>query len=227
MKTQTKMLFGGALLSAGMAANASAQQFQLSGTQGAYDDTDTFLSVEGYDYYSVGYFDLQSVNGGIGDSLTYALPSNYGPEINGYGTASISSARIAATSYADVIDYDGFISTRASAAVTVDRNATLELAWDFTRAGFEVGNRQSFIVFDEMNGVLLFDAPLNSLGAESIEVFAGVDYVIGMRVSTGVAGVRPPFGPFSISFASATLIPSPASAALLGLGGLAAARRRR
>ncbi|MEL6499499.1 MAG: hypothetical protein AAF937_12140 [Planctomycetota bacterium] len=227
MKTQTKMLFGGALLSAGMAADVSAQQFQLSGTRGAYDDADTLLRVNGYDYYALN-FDVSSVDGGIGDSLSYDLYNPYNAGGSGYGSALISPRQIAATSYANgFIDYDGFIQTRASAAVTVDRDATLELAWDFTRAGFEVENRQNLFVSDETNGVLLFDAPLGSMGTQSIEVFAGVNYVIGMRVAAGAPGIRPPFGPFSISFASVTLIPAPASGALLDLGTLAAARCRR
>ncbi|MEM7623186.1 MAG: hypothetical protein AAF235_08265, partial [Planctomycetota bacterium] len=127
MKTSTKLLFGGALLSAGMAADASAQQFLLSGTQTIFGYADTLIEVSGYDYYSVGYFGNQFVDGGIGDSYSYSFA-------NGSGSASISSTEFAVTAYStEGLSYlDGRVRSRAIGAVTVDQDGVLELAWDFT-----------------------------------------------------------------------------------------------
>ncbi|MEO1715935.1 MAG: hypothetical protein AAFR76_02375 [Planctomycetota bacterium] len=222
MKTQTKMLFGGALLAAGMHVDASAQQFQLSGTQSIFGYADTLVEVSGYDYYSVGYFGTRSVDGGFGDSYSYSF-------VNASGSASITTTQFSAEAYSNgYLGYlDSSLTARAFGAVTVDRDATLELAWDFSDQGFDV-NGTLQIVDESAGGVVLFRAPNASAGTASVQLLAGTNYQIFARADVGSdwpddLGTPPPFA----AFATATLIPAPASAALLGLSGLAAARRRR
>ncbi|MEO1536079.1 MAG: PEP-CTERM sorting domain-containing protein, partial [Planctomycetota bacterium] len=221
MKTKSKMLFGGALLSAGMATHSSAQQFLLSGTQsiGGYD---TVVEIFGYDDYSIGPFEVRSVDGGIGDSVSYSF-------VNAEGISSISATQFSVDAFSNgYLGYLENLTARARGAVTVDQNATLEIAWDYSNAGFQASGRVS--IFDESAGNLVFSTPLGvNAGSALVPVFAGTNYRISLQTQVGSSappdtGVGPP--PYS-SFATVTLIPAPASVALMGLAGLAAVRRRR
>ncbi|MEO1534332.1 MAG: hypothetical protein AAFS11_02050 [Planctomycetota bacterium] len=210
MNKSTKTLFGGALLSAGMVANASAQSFTQPGNIPPYADDFTTGFV--YDYYTIGNVGGQTVNGGFGSS--YSISTAYGSAMG-----SITANQLSASS-------DGFGNTDAYGGaygnaygyLSVTEDATLDLAWDFTgEGGFgPLGTIQ--IVDWSSGGVLVFETDAFTAGTDSVDLFAGTNYGI-LVVATSAPGTS--------AFATATLIPAPASAALMGLAGLAATRRRR
>ncbi|MEO1715934.1 MAG: hypothetical protein AAFR76_02370 [Planctomycetota bacterium] len=212
MDKTTKTLFGGALLSAGMVANASAQSFTLPGNVPPYPDT--VVSGYVYDFYAIGpYADGgASENGGFGDS--YSISNAYGS-----ASSSITSNQLSASS-------DGFGNTdslggafaQAYGYLGVTQDGQLDLAWDFTGEG-GFGPLGNITVVDwSAGGVLVFETDAFTAGTASLNLLAGVNYGINL-VATSAQDTS--------AFATATLIPAPASAALMGLAGLAAARRRR
>ncbi|MEM7623187.1 MAG: hypothetical protein AAF235_08270 [Planctomycetota bacterium] len=210
MDKTTKTLFGGALLSAGMVANASAQSFTLPGNIPPYADTVTQAYV--YDYYTFGLIGGYNVNGGFGDSYSAS---------NAYGSASASidaNSLSASADAAGVTDYLGFAFGSAYGYLSVDQDTSLDLAWDFSAegAGGPLGNIT--IVDWSAGGALVFETDAFTAGTASVPLLAGTNYGITVLANAG---------PGATAFGTATLIPAPASAALLGLGGLAAARRRR
>ena len=211
MNKTSKTLFGGALLSAGMVANANAQSFTLPGNIPPY--ADTFLTGIVYDYYTIGQLGGQSVNGGFGDS--YSVSSAYGN-----ASSSITSTQLSASS-------DGFGNTdlsfggayaNAYGYLSVDQDASLDLAWDFTGEGSFGPLGRIQIVDWSAGGVLVFETTAFSAGTNSVSLFAGTNYGILVQATSAAD---------TSAFATATLVPAPASVALLGLGGLAAVRRRR
>jgi hypothetical protein len=210
MDKATKTLFGGALLLAGMVANASAQSFTLPGNTPPY--ADTFVTGYVYDFYTIGSLGGQSVNGGFGDS--YSVNTAYG---NAFGEITATSL----TAQSDGIgltDYLGGAFADAYGYLSVTEDAQLDLAWDFTGEGAFGPLGQIQIVDWSSGGVLIFETDAFTAGTNSVDLLAGTNYAILVRATSGQG---------TSAFATATLIPAPASAALLGLGGLAAARRRR
>lgn len=210
MDKATKTLFGGALLSAGMVANASAQSFTLPGNIPPY--ADTFVTGYVYDYYTIGNLGGQSVNGGFGDS--YSVNTAYG---NAFGEITATSLTAQSDGIGNTDSYGGAFAD-AYGYLSVDQDATLDLAWDFTgEGGFgPLGRIQ--IVDWSAGGVLVFETDAFTAGTNSVDLFAGTNYGILVRATSA---------PGTSAFANAVLVPAPASAALLGLGGLAAVRRRR
>ncbi len=208
MNKTTKTLFGGALLSAGMVANA--QSFTLPGNIPPY--ADTFVTAYVYDYYTIGNLGGQSVNGGFGDS--YSVSSAYGS-----ATGSITANELSASA-------DGFGNTDslggafadAYGYVSVTQDAQLDLAWDFTGEGAFGPLGRIRIVDFSAGGVLVFETTAFSAGTASVDLFAGSNYGVLVRATASQD---------TSAFATATLIPAPASVALMGLAGLAAVRRRR
>lgn len=210
MNKTTKTLFGGALLSAGMVANASAQSFTQPGNIPPY--ADDFTTGYVYDYYTIGNVGGQTLNGGFGSSYSVSTSA-------GSATGSITSTELSASA-------DGFGNTDGAGGafadaygyLSVTQDAQLDLAWDFTGEG-AFGPLGSIQIVDwSAGGVLVFETSAFTAGTDSVDLFAGTNYGILVRATAGQE---------TSAFATATLIPAPASAALLGLGGLAAIRRRR
>ncbi|MEL6499498.1 MAG: hypothetical protein AAF937_12145 [Planctomycetota bacterium] len=216
MKTQTKTLFGGALLSAGVVTQTSAQSFTLPGNTPPY--ADTYLFVSGYDYYDTSYlFNYNSPNGGFGDNLGLTLSS--GTLSQSAIDTNVVSAETDGTGLQDAFGF-AFMFASAYGYLSVTEDAALDLAWDFTgenpRRLTSPGRIE--IVDWSAGGVVIFETTELTAGTDSIQLAAGTNYGITVVASAGPGGV---------AFATATLIPAPASAALLGLGGPAVIRRRR
>ncbi|MEL6795217.1 MAG: hypothetical protein AAFO89_00175 [Planctomycetota bacterium] len=210
MDKTTKTLFGGALLSAGMVANASAQSFTLPGNVPPYADTVTEAVV--YDYYTIGTVGGYNVNGGFGDSYSVSITE-------GSAMGSIDANNLSASAdAAGVTDYLGFAFGRAYGYLGVTEDADLNLAWDFTAEGGGGPLGNITIVDWSAGGVLVFETDAFTAGSATVPLLAGVNYGIALVANAG---------PGATAFATADLVPAPASAALLGFGGLAAARRRR
>ncbi|MEL6499497.1 MAG: hypothetical protein AAF937_12150 [Planctomycetota bacterium] len=211
MDTPSKSLFGGALLSAGMVANASAQSFTLPGNIVPYPDTVTAAYV--YDYYALGgAVGGYTVNGGFGDS--YSVATAYGT-----ADASITATELSASADASgVTDPFGFAYGSSYGYLSLTADGALDLAWDFTSedAGGPLGNIT--IVDWSAGGALVFETDAFTAGSASVPLIAGTNYGITVLANAGPGGT---------AFGTATLVPAPASAAIMGLAGLAAARRRR
>ena len=123
----------------------------------------------------------------------------------------------------------GFGYTFMQQFFQVSADATLLFEWDVSGTDGYAG---AIVIEDATGGTLFAWSPLAgdaAAGSASVAVSAGVDYalIFGFQdiFSSG-------FGPFifdstETQFINVTLVPTPASAALLGLGGLVATRRRR
>ncbi len=117
---------------------------------------------------------------------------------------------------------------------TVTQSGTADLTWDFSNVN-TAGNYAygTVRVYDLTNGAFLPGADIRPFGAGagidpfagsvSVNLAAGNDYLLihGFRTDGFAAA------PESMSASLGNLVPTPASAALLGLAGLAGVRRRR
>ncbi|MEM1186436.1 MAG: PEP-CTERM sorting domain-containing protein [Planctomycetota bacterium] len=205
-----KTLFGGALLTAGVVANAAAQEFTLPGNVPPY--ADTYVQGTVYDYYTVGTLTGDSTNGGFPDS--YAINSSSGSTLANITVNSLS----AYASGAGNTDFLGFSSAISYVYVSVTLSAALEMAWDFTQeAGFAPAGLIRITDWSA-GGVTVFETAADSAGTDSFNLTAGNVYGILLIASAGQEGT---------GFAEANLVPSPGSLGLIGLAGIAAVRRRR
>jgi len=209
MNTTTKTLFGGALLTAGMSM-ASAQSFTLPGNIPPYSDT--IVQAYVYDFYTIGNVGGYNLNGGFGDS--YSVNTAYGN-----GSASITANSLSASSDGNGnTDFLGGAFAQAYGYLSVTQDAALNVAWDFTGEG-GFGPLGNITIVDWTNGgVLVFETSAFTAGSDSIALQAGINYGINLTATSA---------PDTSAFASAVLVPAPGAAALLGLAGVAAVRRRR
>ena len=213
-------LFGGALLTAGMTANA--QQFIIN----ANDSTGAYPS-----------FAQSQANGDpapYGDYVYAPAPLNTSSTAYtaAYGTNTFSTSETSNTLRAEAI-WDGAGSAgfgygfnNIQAFFQVSQDADLVLSWDVSGTDGFV----SAIVIEDASGTTLLDVdPLAGdalSGSETVSLTAGTDYAfIGGMTNGG-------FGPFievanETQFIQAQLVPAPGAMGLLGVAGLAATRRRR
>jgi|GEM_PF-1546764 len=221
MKNSTKTsLFGGALMAAGL--SAQAQTF-------IYADTDTSGTYSSFAYSAAygGYVDVAYRPAAL-DTLSYGYSAYFGGT-----TMSTSQTAGEMRSEAQWDGYGllgyGYGTNVMQQYFQVSADATLLIEWDVSGTDGYTG----LGVFEDVSGSTVFAwSPLagDSLtGSALVAVQAGVDYglVFGMQdiFSSG-------FGPYiytstDTQFISVTVVPTPGAAGVLGLGGLLAARRRR
>lgn len=220
----TKALFGGALFAAGLGGTATAAPTFL------YSDTSADGAFQSFAY--------SSAFGGTPD-VQYA-PAALNTYSYGY-SAYTGATAVTTYQYADNFGtagawfgggYYGFGygGTIMQQFFQVSENGSLVIEWDLTGTDGYAGT----VAFeDSYSGATLFlldplaGDPLS--GSVTIPVSAGVDYgiVLGLN-DIFVTGFNPFFlVPGAIQFINVSVIPAPASLALLGAGGLLATRRRR
>lgn len=212
-------LFGGALMAAGMSANAQSFIYLDSGLGGAYP---SFAQ-------SVAY-------GGFGDVAYAPDPLNtMDSAYNAYtGTTTMSTTQTANNMTASgswdgsgVLGYGYGIAQFQQFFMVGSNDLELLIEWDVSGTDAYA----SSIVLETAGGttVFAFDPLFGGdplVGSATVPLQAGVEYAyLGGLVAGGA-------GPFIFSstdtqFVSATLIPAPGAAGLLGIAGLAATRRRR
>lgn len=221
MKNNSKVcLFGGALMAAGM--SAQAQSF-------IYADTDTTATYSSLAYSSAygGALDIAYRPASL-DTFSYGYSYYTGGTTM---TTSQTATSMAATGTWDGSGYSGYGYGKSvmQQYFQVSANAQLLIEWDVSGTDGYAGT----VVFEDISGTPLFSwsglsDPLS--GSALVNVSAGVDY----GLLFGLYDLSSGFGPFIFSstetqYISVTLVPVPApgAASLLGLGGLVATRRRR
>jgi hypothetical protein len=221
MKMYQKALFGGALMAAGMTANAQSFLIADDGQlNDAYGVPQTYPSFAYSLNSDTGNYDIAYAAGG---AIADTSLSDAGLDLS----TSVSSNELRVDGEWDgntAYGSRGFGTAVIQAFFQVDQAAPLELEWDTSSTD---GFVSSFILTAPDGSVLLdFDGFVDpATGLESVNLSPGVDYTAILSFSNGF----PAFFtvPNEPSFISATLIPSPGAAGLLGLAGLAAVRRRR
>ena len=199
MKEHARLLFGGALASAGLQVAHASPQFQV-------EDPFNYGSPIVLAAYEYDYFQLFGVRQSF-DSLP-AYVSAYG------NSASVSFTEVSlfARGSSDLSDY-GY--SHASADLSVSKDAFIDVSWDFTSFGGGIFIRGS-------NGIgFLLEVAERSAGNERLVLEAGIEYEFFMSARARGSGQS--------GFATVTLaaIPAPGAAGVLGAAGLIAARRRR
>jgi len=218
----SKALFGGALLAAGMTANAQTFSFLDSGSYGGTAFGSFAQVYAGYytaSPYSYGFTDYNAAYSAYGDDLNISTFSAAGGTTTST-TRNSTTLRFEST-WDGVTNDGGFFGGTFQQFFTVDQDATLQLSWDMSNTDF-FGPPGFFTIFS--GGALISDLDVtaaNPTGTFDIALTAGTEYGIVL-----VGG-----SPFSFDggtkFLQAELLPAPGTAALMGLGGLAATRRRR
>lgn len=203
MSQTTTCLFGGALMAAGI-ANAQPQ----------FDLIDLPGDVELYAYaYDSATYQFGYAFGSIG-TIAYTFPS-------AGSTVSLSETLASIDVY---VAPGGFINIADSAITsefTVSQAVTGRASWDLSVGAGDVSLPQ-LRVFDLTNQSVLFTlgASNGANGSIDLSLTPGVTYGLEMSgLAVGTAGTS-----ISLSFAA---IPAPGTLGLLGLAGVAAARRRR
>ena len=220
MKIGTKALFGGALMAAGMTANAQTFVYNATDVTGAYPSFAASVAAGGA--YDVAYTGV--------DGFLNTSNSAYNAA---YGTTSMSTSQDA-DSFRAQGSWDGtgtagygYGIARFQQFFTVTEDAIVTITWDTTDTD---GFWSALVAQDDINGTVAASLG-GSADAGSFSFFADNDlnYVfLGGLFNNG-------FGPFitadarSPAFIEVTIseVPAPGAAALLGLAGVAGLRRRR
>ena len=210
-----KALFGGALMAAGM--TAQAQNFIYS----ANDTTNTNRSFA-YSAAFGGGFDISYASGAL-NTYTSAVTSNYGATF-AWTTQSATHMGAYGRWNGGGSSGFGYGGNLILQFFQVSQNAQLLIEWDFSGTD----NYASAIVLTDPTSDVVFE--LDGLGGDPssgtalVNVSAGTDYGILFGLNNGSL---PFFYNTDTQFITVTLVPAPGAAALLGMGGLLAARRRR
>ncbi|MGP1273154.1 MAG: PEP-CTERM sorting domain-containing protein [Phycisphaerales bacterium] len=215
MHMASKALFGGALMTAGV-VNAQSFNFLDSGVGGAYPSF-AYLNDTRSGESSIAYAPA---------SLSIGLTT-----VNG-GTLSTtqSSNELRIDGVWDGTDTGGFGNLYAGGRLqqffTITADAVLRITWDTSSTD---GFTQSFVI-NNADGSVLFS--YDGLGGDPVTGSVDVPLVAGPEYGAVLAFDNLGFNAFFEvpnvpAFISMELIPAPSSLALVGLGGLAAARRRR
>jgi MYXO-CTERM domain-containing protein len=213
-----KCLFGGALFAAGLAAHtASAQTFPFGVNFGGAYPTSI---ANGYAYSGGGY--------AYGSFVSFNPAAATGSYSLNYGTASTfasvgDSQMYAGAGTGAALD---FAQAQAYAYLVVNQTIDVLIEWDFSGEDDTLDPFFSDIqVVDwSAGGTIIFAVdpsgnPLDPFaGSVVLTLNAGTNYSILLE-SVATDGGN--------SWARATVIPAPGALALVGMGGLVAARRRR
>ncbi|MEM7622467.1 MAG: hypothetical protein AAF235_04615 [Planctomycetota bacterium] len=230
MKNKTKAcLFGGALMAAGMTANAQEFMFSDTDATGAYE---SFAISGAYDYYTPFVTDTAYAPDALN---TFATAYDLFRGTTTMSTSQTSTElRTEASWSPSALGYDGFGYTFFQQFFQVTEDATMTISWDISGTD---GYADAIVVEDTATGALLFafDGLVDSAtGSVDITLEAGVDYAAIFGFQDFLDPLGSDFGPFILDsentqFISLALspIPTPGSAATLALAGLVAARRRR
>lgn len=214
--SMNKALFGGALMAAGM--TAQAQNFIYS----AYDTTNTYASFA----YSSAYYGALDISYASGALNTYASAYSY---YTGTTTAWTTQSATSMGAYGQwggdgLLGY-GYGGNLMQQFFQVSHDGYLCFEWDFSGTD----NYASAIVLTDPALGVVFE--LDGLGGDPssgtamVAVSAGTDYAL-------IFGLQNGFFPFyfdtDVQYITVEFkIPAPGAAALLGMGGLLAVRRRR
>ncbi|MEM8756937.1 MAG: PEP-CTERM sorting domain-containing protein [Planctomycetota bacterium] len=222
----SKALFGGALMTAGVAANAQSFNFLDTSVDGYYPSFAYIVDTR--DAYGPGA--LQAAY--APDSLDLSLTSANGLSLS---TSQDSNTLTIAGTW-DGTDPYGYGNAYGGGLIqqffTTDVDAILRLSWDVTSTDLFA---TAAVIEDEFGTVLVSLDILGGVdpaaGSIDIPLDAGTVYNGQLLMGTPgfFGGLTFPFFevPGQEAFLTFELIPAPSSLALLGMGGLAAARRRR
>ena len=214
MQTTSKALFGGALLAAGVSANAQTFMFEDTG---AYNGN-PFTSFS-YVYASDGF--------GFNQNATATAPDDLNLSVTAYGTTATVSRTPNSFGVSAIWDGTptslgnyGFGAAVIQQFFEVTEPLEVVVTWDLRDTDF-FGN----VIFLIDNGANTIDVSIDAAtptGSLSFDVLPGVDY--GLQLDLGLPFL---FAADQTAFINAELIPTPGAAGVLGLAGLAAVRRRR
>jgi len=222
MQISKTALFGGALMAAGIAQTAAAQNFVFADSSVYYTASFSESVVRGVTDAGTGSQTISndtSPGANLSQSYSYGgITGNVVQTNNQLRVDTTWDGTVGYTYFGNLVGYGGgFMISHFQ----VDQDAQIRLTWDFS--GTDLFG--TIILFDEDNVVdLIFDgAPLNAeTGDITFDVFAGTNYRAVMAASAPYI-----FDANDTSFIQMDLIPAPGPAALAALGGLAALRRRR
>lgn len=214
----SKALFGGALLAAGVTANAQQFILQDSSSDGAYTSFAYLVDIDS-NAYNIAY---------APESLNTSLSGSYAE----YSTTQSSNLlRIDA-------QYDGTSPSGQAYGggafqqyFRVTEDSDLVVSWNLSGTD---GFNTAFIV-EDASGAFLFnifniDGAITGSGSTTLRLSAGVDYqaTLGFFQPTITGSTFFPFlSSTEVQFIQTELIPAPATAGLMGLAGVMVTRRRR
>ena len=202
-------LFGGALFAAGMTSTANAD-FTIGST---VHGNGLVSGPYAYSYTVVPAFSYSSDTGAAsGPTSAYAATNGSTVDV------TLSATEISGT--ATELANTGFAYFNFETEFTMSADVPVELAWDIDRS--LTPNSFTFRVIDTDSASTIFNLVPGTdpdMGSTTVNLVTGTNYLIEAFYSA-----RPTASSGSLS---ATVIPAPASAALLTLGGIAAGRRRR
>lgn len=230
----SRQLFGGALVSAGIVAAASGQSF--NNTPG------TFASAYGYDYASYVYLGSYSAGQSTDPTGSGSVTMPDGSTASFAWDAPAGSWSVSLAQSPDVVPPYTAVYASIASIFTVSAAYDLTISWDFSAfeqgpvgpnaAWFLLASSDASFTPDELiDGVDADEAigtPADGVGPTgtwTVQLQPGIFYQLALDL---FAEATPRGATFASSgFINAQLVPAPGGVALVGLAGLAAARRRR
>jgi len=209
MRVKDFALFGGALWCAGLNSAVLGQEFVQPGRQGS--GVDDYIYVNVYNRATLDDDGVLAYDIGLGNIRVNDRPFGYA-----YGSLQTTSM----TAYADATNLAyGEVFAAVFAYVTVTEDAIFEVEWEFSGPNVDNVLSRGIRIFNfSQGGVSVFDSGSDVSGSASIELIAGMNYGITLSATVDELGK---------GFVNGVLVPTPGVAAVLGCGGVLAARRRR
>lgn len=208
MQALSTALFGGALLSAGVANAAMFEYIELDG-----------------DVFSLSYARLVDLNGngGLSNDTAYfvADPDTQTERTdNGWTVSAMANTQLITASIAAGAAEMGVATALAYGTLNMPADIDVRVDWDF---GTSNESELQILVLSNDNEIIgtVFDHAATDGAAGSIvfSLDAGTNYLLRTLVDTRTPGES--------IFGSFTAIPAPGAAVIAGIAGIAAVRRRR